>query len=134
MVATLSQQDYWDLTYSEVEPCHSLSVSDCTWTYNSEVGKGNHRVIQIRDGIELEITQDYFHQDLKVTTENRNHPLEFGYTIIGAATSNLDAAGAGQYIFCGSGMAPGAALHIIANQRNLRIGFHMEPDVLRQWI
>ncbi|KAM3096807.1 helix-turn-helix domain-containing protein [Phormidesmis sp. 146-12] len=134
MAITLSQQDYWELICSEVEAPQMLSNFDCTWKYCGELGAGYYREIQIRDGVELAIAEDYFREELKVVTCDREHPLELSYTLIGSAASNLDAANAGQYIFCGSGMAPGEALQIAENQRNLRVTLHIDPAVFYQWM
>jgi AraC-like DNA-binding protein len=135
MAVTLSQQDYWDLICSEAEPIQDTSLSDCTWKYCDEVGKGCYREIQIRDGIELAIAEDYFHEKFKVITYDREHPLELSYTLIGTAASNLESTKAGQYIFCGSGMAPGETLHVEeTNQRSLKVTLHIEPSVFCQWM
>lgn len=72
MAVTLSQQDYWDLICSEAEPIQDTSLSDCTWKYCDEVGKGCYREIQIRDGIELAIAEDYFHE--RLNSENCSLP------------------------------------------------------------
>lgn len=132
MTVTLSQQDYWELICSE-QPSQTPEI-DRTWNYSNPVGTGYYREIQLRDGIELAIEEDYFHEDVRVITRDRVHPLELSYTIVGTATSNLDSAEAGQYSFCGSGMAPGDTQQVIARQRNLKVMVHIEPTVFCQWI
>jgi AraC-like DNA-binding protein len=134
MAIILSQQDYWELVCPESEAPHLPSEVDHTWKYCSDVGTGYYREIQIREGIELAIAEDYFHEDLKIITCDREHPLELSYTLIGTATSNLDSAHTGQYGFCGSGMAPGEILQLTADQRNLRVSLHLEPAVFQQWM
>lgn len=135
MTVILSQQDYWDLICPETSQTHQLEESvDHVWQYSNSVGEGYYREIQIREGVELAIAEDYFHEDLRVTTCDREHPLELSYTLIGTAASNLDCANAGQYIFCGSGMAPGEVLDIEAKQRNLKVIVHIDPSVFCQWM
>lgn len=141
MTVTLSQQNYWDLIYSEadlsqiesVDPSPALE-SDCTWKYSSPVGTGSYREIQIRDGVELAISDDCFHEDLKILTCDRDHPIELSYTLIGTETSSLETTRAGQYAFYGSGLAPGETLEITANQRSLQVVIHIEPAVFCQWL
>jgi AraC-like DNA-binding protein len=135
MTVILSQQDYWDFICPETSQTPQLEESvDQVWQYSSSVAKGYYREIRIRDGVELAIVEDYFHEDLRVTTSDREHPLELSYTIIGTAASNLDCANAGQYIFCGSGMAAGEMLDIKAQQRNLKVMIHIDPSVFCQWM
>lgn len=139
MMVTLSQQDYWELVCSEMQLSQTPEASqssavDQTWKYYSSIGTGHYRDIQLRDGIELAIAEDCFHQNVRITACDRVHPLELSYTIIGAATSSLDSAGAGQYAFYGSGMAPGSTEQIAAHQRNLRIMIHIDPDIFCQWM
>lgn len=137
MTVTLSQQDYWELICPEISQTDDLEASqsqeiDRTWQYCSAVGEGYYREIQVRDGVELAIAEDCFHEDLRIITCDREHPLELNYTLIGTAASNSDCANAGQYLFCGSGMAPGEVLDIQAKQRNLKVIIHIDPSVFCQ--
>jgi AraC-like DNA-binding protein len=134
MTVTLSQQDYWERIYPESQIPQTLSEFDRTWNYCDEIGVGYYRDIQIRDGVNLAIAQDYFHEDLQVKMPERSHSLELSYTLTGTAQSSLDSAGAGQYAFCGSGMAPSETLHVNAHQQYLTVAMHIEPTVFCQWV
>ncbi|MGG6269522.1 helix-turn-helix domain-containing protein [Leptolyngbya sp. AN03gr2] len=139
MTITLSQQDYWELVCPEMPPLQPSEAPrspevEQIWKYSNSIGIGYYREIQIREGVGLAIAEDYFHEKFKVVTCDREHPLELSYTLIGTATSNLDCANAGQYLFCGSGMAPGEVMEIEANQRNLKVTLHIDPSIFDQWM
>ncbi|NDJ17350.1 helix-turn-helix transcriptional regulator [Myxacorys almedinensis] len=149
MTITLSQQDYWDLVYSmdetdalsnqheqqpESQKTDSQSADhDTTWRSHNPLRKGYYREIQIRDGLDLAIADECFHTDLIITSCDRDHPLELNYTLVGVESSNLNSTHAGQHAFYGSGMAPGEALNVVANQRSLCISIHIEPALFCQW-
>jgi AraC-like DNA-binding protein len=134
MAIILSQQGYWELICPEVETPQISSNFDCTWKYCDEIGTGYYREIRIRDGVELSIAQDYFHEDLQIKMPERSHPLELSYTLVGTAQSSLDSTCAGQYVFCGSGMAPSETLYATAHQQSSKVTMHIEPTVFCQWI
>jgi AraC-like DNA-binding protein len=132
MAITISQQDYWDLLSSPAASPISTESSKPLIVQN-EFLTGHYCEFELREGVTLEVIEEAYYQDLEVILPDRPHPIELSYTLLSQTNANLDEANAGQYIFCGSGMAPRDRLFVAAHQPNLRITLHIEPAVLTNY-
>jgi len=132
----LSRDDYWAWIQESVTDEHTVSTADeldTTWIYPSQWGQGFVREICLREGVTLAIGDYYLHNNLIVTSVDREHPIELGYALVGVDSSNLTSVQAGQHVLCGSGMAPGEVRRHLANQRIVDVSIHIEPELLCQW-
>jgi AraC-like DNA-binding protein len=132
MAITLSQQDYWDLLSTPVGSSEYRELSKPLVIQN-EFLTSHYCEFELREGVTLEVIDEEYHQDLEVILPDRLHPIELSYTLQSQTNANLDAANAGQYVFCGSGMAPCDRLFVAAHQPNSRITLHIEPTVLQAY-
>jgi len=144
MAITLSQQDYWQLvrhiqetdtaaSQPKQEINRNADEHDITWQYPKQLGAGYYRKIRVRDGIVLAIADYRLHDDLIITTNERSHPLELNYVLMGAIPAESSPVKVGQHCFCGSGMAPEETGYEVADLRKFRVNIHIEPDALEQW-
>ncbi|TVQ22994.1 MAG: AraC family transcriptional regulator [Leptolyngbya sp. DLM2.Bin15] len=138
MAIALSQDDYWELVEHSREASvgsvpHSQRPLDITWAYPKELGRGYHRQVCIRDGIVLDIADYHLHDDLVIASDDREHPLELSFTLMGAETSECTHIRAGQHSFYGSGMAPGEVYKKAAYRRKFEVSIHIDPALLGQW-
>jgi len=144
MAITLSQQDYWQLvrhiqetdtaaSQPKQEINRNADEHDITWKYPKQLGAGYYRKIRVRDGIVLAIADYRLHDDLIITTNEREHPLELTYVLTGAAPSESFPVKVGQHCFCGSGMAPEEAGYEVADLHKFTVNIHLEPALLGQW-
>jgi AraC-like DNA-binding protein len=146
MTISFSQNDYWEFVQSTRETDAAFArhhrqqedelTDECdrTWRYPKPLGEGYYREMQIREGLDLAIADYCLHDDLIVTSSDREHPLELTYTLVGVEPSELTPIRAGQHTFCGSGMAPGEVRKMLANRRSFWVSIHVEPALLCQWM
>ncbi|NJN57197.1 MAG: hypothetical protein HC879_06700 [Leptolyngbyaceae cyanobacterium SL_5_9] len=133
---TLSQDDYWLLIHDAAGE-QTVSTADplnITWSYPSQWGKGYVRDIHLQDGLVVSIIDYCPYHDLMLSSSDREHPLELTYILAGVTSSSVTSPQAGQYIFCGSGMAPGAVCKQPANQRRVEVSIHIDVALLCQWM
>jgi AraC-like DNA-binding protein len=141
MALSFSQQDYWEIVEdafwesvaSTPDAAAMTDFDDFAWPYPAQLGKGYFRKIQVREGIVLDFADYYLHDDVTITSQDREHPLELTFTLMGTERSNLASLQAGQHSFCGSGMAPGDVHHKVAHQRKFEVSIHIDPALLGQW-
>lgn len=57
--------------------------SDKYWYYPTHLGRGSIREIKLREGLELTIASYQLYQNLIVEIPEREHPLEYEFTVIG---------------------------------------------------
>jgi AraC-like DNA-binding protein len=132
MAITLSQEDYWEIMSRSREASEtSVDNFDLTWAYPQVLGSGYHRLIRVRNGIILEIADYRLHDDLVIQTEDREHPLELGFVLVGSTESKLTRKRARQHSFFGSGMAPGEACKGEAHCRKFEVTIHVDPALLQ---
>jgi AraC-like DNA-binding protein len=139
MAITFSQDDYLEIVRhsrdaSMTSMPNSQQSLDRTWAYPQELGSGYYRVVRIRDGIDLDIADYRPHEDLVIASEDREHPLELCFVLIGAETSKQTHVRAGQHGFCGSGMAPGEVNKKTAHRRKYEVSIHIDPAIFEPWV
>jgi AraC-like DNA-binding protein len=137
MAIALSQDDYWALIQEGAIDESSVSAADqldITWIYPPQWGRGYVREIYLRDGLVITIADYCHHNDLILTSTDREHPLELTYILLGEDYSERTSIHAGQHNFCGSGMAPGEVRRATAHQRMVWISIHLDPSLLCQWL
>ncbi|MEM9980701.1 MAG: AraC family transcriptional regulator, partial [Cyanobacteria bacterium P01_D01_bin.2] len=141
----LSQQNYWELvaqtraTAAASDPPDqnnngNLDGYDITWKYPKLLGAGYYRKICLRKGLALSITDYQTHDDVIVINPDRKHSLELAYVLAGTLSCNSRTLAAGHHSFCGSGMAPNEVCKKPAQQRIVKVDFHLAPSLLGQWI
>jgi AraC-like DNA-binding protein len=130
MTITISQSDYCEL-FTETES-NSLPVNyfDIADAYPSQLGQGYSRLIQLRPGLEINIEQYQLHDRLIMTQCDRLHPLEMCFFLSGQNYNGDDFIGAGQTIFCGSGLAPAEEWQQFQEQPITSISIHIEPKIV----
>jgi AraC-like DNA-binding protein len=141
MAIALSQDDYWALIQEGAIDEHLVPAADqldnqldITWIYPPQWGRGYMRDIYLRDGLVISISDCCPHNDLILTSSDREHPLELTYILFGDEHSERTSIHAGQHNFCGSGMAPGEVRCKQANQRLVEVSIHFDPSFLCQWV
>jgi AraC-like DNA-binding protein len=138
---TLSREDYWaglqeDPTQADTADQHTrdaVDETDVTWIYPSHWGQGSIREINLREGLILTIGDYCLHNDLIISSVDREHPVELGYALVGTSASDWLAVQVGEHFLCGSGMAPGEVHQHLANQPTADLSIHIEPALLCQW-
>ncbi|WP_223211316.1 helix-turn-helix transcriptional regulator [Synechocystis sp. PCC 6803] len=108
--------------------------SDKYWYYPTHLGRGSIREIKLREGLELTIASYQLYQNLIVEIPEREHPLEYEFTVIGEHHRQLTGADAENYFFSGSGLADKSVNEYLAGWQVLNVSFHLEPDLFRTWI
>lgn len=145
MTITLSQQDYWELVHQTQatdavlgQPAQdkkgNLDAYDITWKYSKSLEEGYYRQIYLRKGLVLSIADYQTYDDIIIINPDRQHPLELAYILVGKMSCESSFLAAGQHIFCGSGMAPSEVCKRSAQQRIVKVDFHLEPSLLGQWM
>ncbi|MCU0526237.1 MAG: AraC family transcriptional regulator [Elainella sp. Prado103] len=139
MPITLTQTDYWALL-NEMASHQSDSASpdpaseDITSQYPSQLGQGEHRSIQLREGLELTMGRYQLRDDLILHLPDRPHPLEYTLLISGQCRDQHQSVEAGQYLLCSAGMAPLERWEISASQPIIEVNVHIEPELFCQLI
>ncbi|MEH2072135.1 MAG: hypothetical protein V7K47_28955 [Nostoc sp.] len=120
MTLTISGTSYLEElleTEHTKRPFDPFDPLDVLWQYPSRLGNGLCRIIQLREGLEIVITNIQFHDNLIARVTEREHGLQFTFFLSGEGKlrstheERFTTAGAGhyfagQYFFCGSGTAP----------------------------
>lgn len=137
MTLIISQQEYEELFKDKLEdeqnPCQSNNC-EAIWKHPEQLGQGYWRLISLREGMELAISDYRLQKHLVVELPEREHPLEYGFYLSGAHRYNNESVGVGQYAFCGSGMAPREVCEWSAGQPIIFVNVHLEPEVFCSFI
>ncbi len=137
MTTTISQQEYEELFKEKLEDeqnSYQSSDFDTTWKHPDQLGQGYWRSVLLREGMELAIADYQLHKHLIVKAPEREHPLEYVFYLSGSHRYNNKPISAGQYAFCGSGMAPREVCEWSAEQRIMFVNVHLEPEVFCSFI
>lgn len=142
MAQSFAQPDYWAIVeesyYDSIAVANTVDDTSAdeleTWPFPTQLGTGYFRKIDIREGLVFDVADYRLHEDVTLVSDDREHPLELTFTLVGAETSNLSQVQAGQHCFCGSGLAPGAVHEKLAHQRKLEVSIHIDPSLLRHWV
>jgi AraC-like DNA-binding protein len=132
MAIALSQDDYWLLFQEIAEERQSSLVSDefdITWKYPSQLGHGFRREIQLREGIQLTLSDYQHHDDIVTYVCDREHPLEYTFNLL-TPDQKLNVT---SYCLYGSGIAPKERDTQVAKQRNHWVNVHIEPEVFQSF-
>lgn len=144
MTITISRRAYWELM-SESEAIESSSPEDVLnpiVPYPKQLGRGHHRFIELREGLDLYIAHYQLHDDVLIQLPERPHPLEYAFKIAadagrwpktsfkGLAPTALD----GTYSICGSGLAPVETCHDWAIAPTIEVNVHIDPTVFQSFI
>ena len=135
MTITLSQQDYWDL----VDASQGNDQSSVTQPfekvvpYPEQLGQGDYRFLDLRDGVELVIGSYQLHDDVVMISPERSHPVEYVFYLTGKG-NQPDAIAAGQYALYGSGLAPAETCRDSADEPVLEVNVHIEPAALKAFL
>lgn len=137
MPITLSHRAYWDLFEDNdpVERSTDLDSFDITWQYPPQLGHGSVRQITLREGVDLMISQYRLHDTVTVQLPERVHPIEYNFVLSGRFNNNASCLiQTGQYLLCGSGMAPVESTQSSATEQVLKVNVHIEPEqFLAHW-
>ncbi|MEH1843091.1 MAG: AraC family transcriptional regulator [Nostoc sp.] len=120
MTLTISGTSYLEElleTKHTKRPFDPFDPLDVLWQYPSRLGNGQCRIIQLREGLGIMISNIQFHDDLIARVTEPEHGLEFTFFLSGTKElrstheERFTIAGAGQYFagqyfFSGSGTAP----------------------------
>lgn len=134
MPITISEQDYWDLV-CEARRQKNLNHDDLCeviYQYPEQLGQGIYREVQLRSGIELEIDRYQLHDDVIMQSPARSHSLEYVFGIAGKSTPT--SIPAGQYLLCGSGIAPMEKCEQSAIEPIIQVSVHIEPEVFQSFL
>lgn len=134
MAIALSQADYWSLIDRSKPTGSEPNAFDVTWKYPESLGQGYFRRIQLRDGLALEIANYQLHQNLMVEVPDREHPLEYEFTVVQEYPNQPVGFSSENYFFSGSGLADGNNAECLAGWRMLDINFHLEPALFCTWM
>lgn len=130
MTITISQSDYCDL-FTEIKPnAPQIGRFDLTYAYPSQLGQGYSRLIQLRPGLEINIEHYQLHDRIILQQGDRFHPLEMCFQINGQSCDRDGFMGAGQTIFCGSGLAMAQEWEQFQQQSTTSISIHIEPELV----
>lgn len=132
MTITISYSDYCDLfleTESKFNPLPA-NYFDITDVYPSQLGQGYSRLIQLRPGLELNLEQYQLHDRIIMTQGDRLHSLEMSFLLSGQNYEGDDSIGAGQTIFCGSGLATAEKWQQFHQQPITSLSTHIEPQIV----
>ncbi|NDJ17354.1 AraC family transcriptional regulator [Myxacorys almedinensis] len=134
MAIALSQSDYWSL-FRETEPTDPEPDSfDITRSYPATLGQGYYREIHLRNGLELAIANYQLHQDVIVEVPEREHPLEYEFTVVQEHLNQQTCFSSEHYFFSGSGLADSNICEWLAGWQVLDVSFHLEPDLFCTWM
>jgi AraC-like DNA-binding protein len=131
MAIALSYTDYYRLFQENAEGQQATShETDITRKYPSQLGHGFMRAIRLREGLELAIADYQSYDDITIYSPDREHPLEYTFTVPHSYSSLVDAI---PYQLFGSGIAPGEHYQEYTNQRISWVSVHIEPAVFRSF-
>ncbi|PPS44975.1 AraC family transcriptional regulator [Chroococcidiopsis sp. TS-821] len=123
----ISKEAYWELfEETAVEQAH---VDDITYQFPPQLGQGYYRHINLRDGLELDITKYQLHDDIIVDMPERSHPIEYTFLLSGVEQYDTQVMRGGHYSLYSSGVAPKEKPKSCATQPIFAINVHIEPEL-----
>jgi AraC family transcriptional regulator, transcriptional activator of the genes for pyochelin and ferripyochelin receptors len=134
MAIALSQKDYWTLVQENIvgeQTASTPDLTDITWQYPAQLGHGSVREIRLREGLVLAIANYQLHQDLIVEVPEREHPLEYEFTVI---QEHPQQSCSEHYFFSGRGLADSSTNEDCSGWQILDVSFHLEPELFRLWM
>ncbi|MBW4614761.1 MAG: AraC family transcriptional regulator [Desmonostoc vinosum HA7617-LM4] len=137
MTITISQQAYWELFDENVNNVDKIDPSDdldIVYKYPQQLGQGYLRSIELRQGLELQISNFRLHDYLITQAPEREHCLEYIFYLSGNHIDKFWAINTGEYGLYGSGIAPKEDCQSLTTQQLVEINVHMEPEILRSFI
>ena len=143
MTVTISGTSYSEElleTEHTKRPFDPFDPLDVLWQYPSRLGSGTCRIIQLREGLEITISNIQLHDDLIAKVTEREHGLQFDFTLSGEldlrshyqerfVTAGAGHYSAGQYFFCGSGMAPQEVSECSSAQPGQVVNIEIDPEL-----
>lgn len=132
MTITISYSDYCELFLETESKFNPLPVNyfDITDAYPSQLGQGYSRLIQLRPGLEINIEQYQLRDRVIMIQGDRLHSLEMSFLLSGQNYEGDNLIGAGQTIFCGSGLATAEEWQQFDEQPITSISIHIEPQIV----
>mgnify|MGYP002777057526 CR=1 FL=1 len=128
MTIALSQSEYCalfrEIQFVQLEPDSIEMVQ----SYPAVLGQGSTRVFELRDGLELAISDYRLHEPLIVKNPERPHPLEYCFFLTGGFSDQSHVFTTGQYSLCGSGLAPVETIESLG-LRQQKVNVHIDPDL-----
>ncbi|MBD2068744.1 helix-turn-helix transcriptional regulator [Leptolyngbya sp. FACHB-671] len=135
MAIALSQSDYWNLVQKNIADEQTASTpdsADITWHYPAQLGHGSIREIRLREGLVLAIADYQLHQDLIVEVPEREHPLEYEFTVV--QEHPQQSCFSEHYFFSGGGLAESSIHENVSGWQVLDVSFHLEAELFRLWM
>lgn len=134
MAIVISKSDYWELLSAVDSTGHHPPDSfETIWMYPKQLGEGYWREIQLRDGLDLAIAHYQLHDSMTMQLPEREHPLEYSFHLSGGFKSQQNAACAGQYSLCGSGLAP-VETNEWSDLEQTEVSVHIDPALFAAWL
>ncbi|MGD1931071.1 MAG: helix-turn-helix transcriptional regulator [Leptolyngbyaceae cyanobacterium] len=132
MTITLSQQDHQDLLDESQRRSQSDDTEACDVVvpYPEQLGQGECRMIDLREGVDLFIGDYQLHDNIVTVLPERSHLIEYVFYLTGKGFQP-NAIAAGQYALYGSGMAPAEIGGDSADEPILEVNVHIPPAVLK---
>ncbi|BDA72591.1 transcriptional regulator [Rivularia sp. IAM M-261] len=135
MSITISQQAFWELFSVTQEIQNSFRDEfETVWQYPQELGQGNLRYIQLREGLELTIADYQLYDSLILKLPEREHSIEYTFYLSGGHKNKYSSASTGQYAFCGTGIAPQESCEWLANEKTISINVHIQPEFFHSYL
>jgi AraC-like DNA-binding protein len=140
MTVTISQQAFEDLFVEipEVEKkCDGVrsivgdrwDIFDTICYFPNELGQGFCGEIELQDGLCLGISEHQLHDDLTIKLPERQHPLEYSFSLAGDHQDKHFAVSSEQNILWGSGLAPKEKYKSFKSGKIIEINVHMKPEL-----
>jgi AraC-like DNA-binding protein len=133
MTITLSQHDYWKLCQEVERQSASNAEDETTWKYPEQLGQGYRREIELRDGLDLMITNCQLHEPIALQLPEREHPLEYSFHLAGGFKNQRNLVRAGQYSLYGSGLAPVETTELL-ELNHVDVNVHIDPALFTTWL
>jgi AraC family transcriptional regulator, transcriptional activator of the genes for pyochelin and ferripyochelin receptors len=135
MAIILSQSDYGAMLQQDSNPQPSAPEKfDITCPYPAQLGEGFIRTIHLRPGLDLEIASYRPHQDIVIETPEREHPLEYGVSVVQENPHQRVGFQSESYFFSGSGLADSGINETCSGWQTFSVSFHLEPALLCAWM
>jgi AraC-like DNA-binding protein len=135
MTVIISQSDYCNFfTPKTGYQYDAKDKSDWMWNYPEELAEGTCRSIELRSGIELDINDCQFRDNLRIKLPEREHVLEYCFYLSGNYQSDDFSFASGQYALYGSGMAPFETFEFHSSERVIDINVHLNPETFLSFL
>lgn len=131
MPTILPQSVFWSLVKqtSGVDPetdQDQFEGFEQTWAYPQQFGCGYYREIQLRQGLQLEISDVQHHTPFVMECCDRTHPIELHFDIGDSTAQPED-----QYWLYSSGFAPAKQILHEPQPRTLSLSLHIDPELFQ---